>query len=62
MKQCPENFIPGGTIPKEIQPMTGDLIDWNDLVPDIVAIDRLSEEVFIFVINIPHETDLEECP
>ena len=49
----------GGTIPIEIQPITGDLIDWKLLVPDIVAIDRLSDEVFIFVISIPHETEIE---
>ena len=49
----------GGTIPMDIQPITGDLVDWKSLVPDIVAIDRLSDEVFIFVINTPHETELE---
>lgn len=51
----------GGTIPIEIQPITGDLIDWKELVPDFVAIDRLSEEVFIFVITCPHESDMEDC-
>ena len=49
----------GGTIPIEIQPITGDLVNWKDLVPDIVAIDRLTDEVFIFVFTIPHETELE---
>lgn len=35
-------------------------MDWKNLVPDIVAIDRLSEEVFIFVITVPHETEIED--
>ena len=30
-------------------------------MPDFVAIDRLSEEVFIFVITCPHESDMEDC-
>lgn len=51
----------GGTIPAEIQPITGDLIDWHELQPDIVAIDRLSDEVFLFVISIPHETEIEDA-
>lgn len=51
----------GGTIPKNIQPSTGDLVDWKDMVPDLVAIDRLSDEVFIFVISVPHETEIEDA-
>ena len=35
------------------------MVNWKDLVPDIVAIDRLTDEVFIFVFTIPHETELE---
>lgn len=49
----------GGTIPTEIQPLTGQLINWKSLVPEIVAIDRLTDEVFIFVISLPHETEIE---
>ena len=30
-------------------------------MPDLVAIDRLSDEVFIFVISIPHETEIEDA-
>jgi hypothetical protein len=39
--------------------MTGNLIDWKTLTPDIVAIDRLTDEVYIFVFCVPHENDMD---
>ncbi len=48
----------GGTIPGEIQPIH-QRDYFKTLVPEIVAIDRMSEEVFIFVISLPHESEME---
>lgn len=50
----------GGTIPGSLQPANvASQFDFAKLVPDIVATDRSTEEVHIFVLSVPHETDAE---